>query len=60
VGDMSTTKLLNAVDQFNEIARVAFADGNVVRGVKAIVLAAEYLRAARAMQRMHDVIADGC
>jgi hypothetical protein len=50
----AVSRLLDAVDQFNQIARDAFAADDKLLGARAIVISAEYLQVAKAMQRMHD------
>ena len=46
--------LLGYVDEANAIARDCFARGANELGMEAILVAAHYLRAARAFQEMHD------
>ncbi len=52
----AVSKLLDAVREFNEIAKAAFADGDNLRGAKAITISVEFLSAARAMQQMNDAM----
>jgi len=49
-------RLLDVVDQFNKIARDAFALEDKLLGVRAISVSAEYLQAAKAVQRMNDAL----
>lgn len=50
----AVTKLLGYAQEANEIALYCFARGANELGVEAIAVAAHYLQAAHAFQKVHD------
>jgi hypothetical protein len=54
---MTEAELFRAIDDAAELARRAFAVGDVVAGIAAICLASDLVRLARALGRLHELLA---